>query len=306
MMGYGMASNVRKKMPSSATLYIYDVVEAASRRFKDQFSSFGPIEIVQSSKEAAEKSGTLISMVPTGNDAREVYLNPTTGVIASSPNPDRLILESSTIDVATTQDIAKAITEAGIGTYLDTPVSGGVRGAEAGTLSFFLGYPDDSTQDPLKERIRQTINYMAKAERVSFCGKLGAGLVCKIVNNYIGLSNMVTAAEGMAIGMRYGVDGKTLYKCVKGSSGDSWVMDFAQPAPGVIDWSASSNGFEPLFTPRLCVKDISLGIKMAEDVGIHATMGEVAVKLFSKTDEDPRTKVSHISCGSVIFCNLLI
>lgn len=292
-MGYPMAGNVRKKMPPSATLYIYDVVDAACQRFVQNFKAFGPIEVVHSSREAAERSGTLISMVPTSDNAREVYLDKEKGVIAASTDADRLILECSTIDVRSTQAIGNQITNAALGIYIDTPVSGGVRGAEAGTLSFFCGFPDDPHQNQIKERVSKIISYMATPERINFCGALGTGLVSKIVNNYIGLSNMVVAAEGMAFGIRNGVDGKTLRKCIKGSSGDSWVMDYAQPAPGVIEGSASSNSFQPLFTPRLCLKDLTLGIESARNVGIDASMGEVAANMFSKTNLDPRTKVCH-------------
>lgn len=300
MMGFQMAGNIRKKMPSSSTLYIFDVVEAACQRFIDKFDTFGPIKICRSSKEVAERSKTLITMLPVGDNAREVYLDPKDGIITASADADRLILECSTIDVPTALEIGKAITDAGTGIYIDSPVSGGVRGAEAGTLSFFCGFPTGDTEsDPVAKRIWDTVCYMAASERVNFCGKLGTGLVSKTVNNYIGLSNIIVAAEGMAFGVRHGVDGKILRKCIRGSSGDSWAMDNAQPAPGVIEGSASSNGFQPLFTPRLCVKDVSLGIKAAQDVGIDATMGEVALKMYKRADEDPRTKVSRLV---VCFC----
>ena len=296
-MGYQMAGNVRKKMPPSATLHIYDVTEAPCRRFIDQFSSFGPIKIAQSCKEVAERSKTVISMVPNGKIVKEVYLNQEHGVIAATDDPDRLMLECSTIEVMVTQDIGRQIMSAGKGGYADTPVSGGTAGAEAGTLSFFCGSPGDKESDPIAKRIWDTVCWMGAAERVTFCGQLGSGLVCKIANNYIGLSNQVVAAEGMAFGIRNGVDRKILYRCIRGSSGDSWAMEFAQPAPGVLAHSRSSNGFQPGFSTRLCVKDIALGIQAAQTVGINASMGEMALKAFKTAEEDPRTTVSPPSAN---------
>ena len=293
-MGFQMAGNLRKKMSPSATLHIFDVAGAACEIFVENFGNFGPVKIVGSSKEAAERSKTVISMVPNGQNARQVYLDEENGIIAASKDADRLMLECSTIEVTTTQEIGKEIMNAGTGFYVDTPVSGGVFGAEAGTLSFFCGFSADKESDLLAKRIWGTICWMGAPEKITFCGKLGTGLVSKIVNNYIGLSNIVVAAEGMAFGIRHGVDRNTLHKCMKGSSGDSWIMDNAQPVPGIIPHSASSHGFRPTFAPRMCVKDVSLAIKAAQEAGIDATMGEAALKVFKRTHEDPRTTVSSL------------
>ena len=84
-----------------------------------------------------------------------------------------------------------------------------------------VGYDPILRSDPWGQRIQEVLNQMGAPDRVTFCGGLGTGLVCKTVNNCIGLSNIVTVAEGMAIGVNYGVDKMTLYKCIKGSSGDS-------------------------------------------------------------------------------------
>lgn len=295
-MGFQMAGNVRKKMAESATLHIFDVNNAACQRFVEKFSDFGSIIIASSSREVACSSTTVISMLPMDQHVRAVYLDKEAGVIAAPTDPGRLILECSTIGITTAQEVGEQIQKAGLGTYVDTPVSGGVGGAEAGTLSFFCGHSGAIDTEAVAKRIRHTVAWMGASERIHFCGHLGAGLASKIVNNYIGLSNIAVAAQGMAFGLRHGIDKDILYKCIKGSSGDSWVMDFAQPAPGIVAKCASSNGFRAGFTPRLCVKDITMGIKAAQQVGIDATMGEVAVKMFEKADQDLRTTVSLPFC----------
>ncbi|OQV08479.1 hypothetical protein CLAIMM_12744 isoform 2 [Cladophialophora immunda] len=296
-MGFHMAGNVRKKMEHSATLHIFDVNSAACQHFADKFGDFGPVMIAKSSKEVANNSQTVISMVPMDQHCRAVYLDEETGVIAARADQNRLILECSTISIATAQEIGKAVMEAGRGRYIDTPVSGGVGGAEAGTLSFFCGYPNAADRDTLTQRVKDAVGWMSTAERINFCGFLGAGLVSKIANNYMGLCNLAAAAQGMAFGIRHGMDKEILYRCIKGSSGDSWIFDFSQPVPGVTARSASSNGFRPGFTSRLCVKDISLAIKAAQAVGIDATMGETALKEYMRADQDPRT--TGLDCSSI-------
>ncbi|RVX73587.1 hypothetical protein B0A52_02475 [Exophiala mesophila] len=288
-MGFHMAANVRKKMPSSSTLYVFDVNTEACRRFQTNFASHGPIEIANAAKDLASQSSTVISMVPMDEHARAVYLDPENGVIAASKDPNRLLLECSTINVTTTQDIGRKVFDAGVGTYVDTPVSGGVRGAEAGTLSFFLGYKATDNGDHFSKRILSVVEWMGAADKINFCGDLGLGLVCKITNNYIGLTNIVVAAEGLAFGLRHGVDKGILYKCIKASSGDSWALTFSNPVPGIIPESASSNGFKAGFTSRLCAKDLGLALQAAREVGIRPKMGEISLKYYEEADKDPST-----------------
>lgn len=121
-MGYGMAGNVRKKMPPCGTLFIHDVVRDACDRFVEEFKQFGRIQIVETPKEGADQSSTLITMVPRGANVREVYLE-ATGAVINAIKADRLILECSTIDVQTTRETGQQIRQAGIGNYFDAPVS---------------------------------------------------------------------------------------------------------------------------------------------------------------------------------------
>lgn len=290
-MGFNMAANVRERMASSATLWIFDLNLVACRRFVERFHSFGHIEITTSAKELACRSAVVISMVPMDDHVRTVYLNEHLGIIAATPDKNRLFLECSTIDITTTQEIGRKIIKEAVGTYIDAPVSGGVAGAKAGTLSFFCGCTE--ADEALTRRVKNIVAWMGAPDRINFCGDLGSGLVCKIVNNHIGLSNMVVAAQGMAFGIRHGVDKTKLWQSIKGSSGDSWVMEFAQPVPGIIESSPSSNGFKPGFTTQLCVKDISLGLKAAQEVGIDASMGKAALKIWEKAAKDPHTSVGY-------------
>ncbi|OAP57939.1 hypothetical protein AYL99_08677 [Fonsecaea erecta] len=294
-MGYRMAVNLRKKMDPEATLYVYDVVEAACQLFSDQCSGYGKIVVATSSREVATKCPTLLSIVPMSKHVRQVYLDPENGVIAAPKDRNRLMLECSTIEIKATQDVGREVMAAGAGIYVDTPVSGGARGAEEGTIAFLVGHPGPTEEaGAVAQRIKDVVSFMGRPDRVNFCGSLGAGLVGKIVNNYISINNVLSLAEGMAFGLRYGVDKMTLYNCVKSSSGDSWVLENKNSVPGVIARSPASNNFKATFPARMVIKDLTLGINAAKEVGIDATMGENALKSFQRADQDPRTTVSAI------------
>lgn len=122
-MGWGMAMNIRKKISSKATMYINDVNTSACERFKDETKDHGPVEIVSTAKDAATKSKILISIVPAAEHVRQVYLARDKGVVAAPKDDDRLILECSTIDAQSTREVGKEVMDAGLGRYIDAPVS---------------------------------------------------------------------------------------------------------------------------------------------------------------------------------------
>ena len=122
-MGYGMAANIRKKIPSTSTLYINDVYKPSCEKFLAEFGSYGPIEIMKSAREVAELASTIISIVPAADHVKDVYLNSESGIIAAPPNPARLMLECSTIDAKTARAVGGELLRAKAGVYVDTPVS---------------------------------------------------------------------------------------------------------------------------------------------------------------------------------------
>lgn len=122
-MGYGMATNVRKKISKNSTMYINDINAKACEQFVKECGEYGTIEIVKSAKEAASKSQILISIVPASKHVRQVYLDDENSVIAAPKDENRLILECSTIDAETTREVGDKIMQAGLGRYVDAPVS---------------------------------------------------------------------------------------------------------------------------------------------------------------------------------------
>lgn len=287
-----MALNVRKKMPKTATLYVYDVFMQTCDKFSlmcSEIGELGPVLPVESSKEAATKADTVISMVPGPKDVRTVYLDEERGVIAAPKSDKRLILECSTIDSQTTRDVGKALMDAGLGTYVDTPVSGGSSGAAAGILSFMMGCHETDTH---AARVKGIVGMMGDPKKQFCCGAVGTGLAAKISNNYMSGIINVAMAETMAIGIRSGVDPKVLHDVIMNSSGMSWMAGHKQPVPHVVPEASSSNDYKPGFRVELMIKDLSLGVEAGGITGINPTIANAALETYYKANEDDRCKVS--------------
>lgn len=289
-----MASNLRKKLPSSTTLYVYDINQEVVQRLLTEYGSYGKIEAASSPKDLASKVGTLLSSLPAGAHVRKVYLDAENGVIAAAKSSVRLCIDCSTIEIESTQEIGKTIIDAGVGAFVDATVSGGMWGANAGTLSFMVGHAEPTETDAVGKRIYETLSLVGVPSTIAFCGGLGMGQVAKIAHNYITLGNNLVATEGMAIGLKYGIDKNALFKCIREGTANSWVMGLEQPVPGLVPDAPSSNGYKRAFGPELSVKDLTIGIESAKRVGINPTAGEAAVKAFREVAADPRTHVSFI------------
>jgi 3-hydroxyisobutyrate dehydrogenase len=293
-MGYAMAANIRKKINQSSTLYINDMNASACSRFKDQYSSYGPIEIVTTAREAAENAKVLISIVPGGDDVRKVYLDEADGVVAAKRDDERIMLECSTIDVNTTKEVGKKLQEAGIGIYIDAPVSGGVPAAEAGTLAMLIGHPSPpQTSTSLASRdsrLLTTVSMLGPQSKAFYLDTLGAGLTAKICNNYLSGTVLLATAEALAIGVSHGLDPAALYSVIKNSTGQSWMCDHVMPIPNVQTeyWVPSNTGYRPGFKTQMMLKDLGLGIESANQVGIRPSMAEQALQVWEGAAKDER------------------
>ncbi|KAH3966232.1 hypothetical protein HBI56_092830 [Parastagonospora nodorum] len=287
-MGYAMASNIRKKIPKQSILYINDINASACERFKVEYSSFGPVEIVSTAREAAENAKVLISIVPGGKDVKTVYLDEKTGVIAARKDEGRLMLECSTIDVESTKEVGRKLKEEGLGTYIDAPVSGGVPAAEAGTLSMLIGAPPP---DPTS-LLPSTLSLLGTPSKFFYLHTLGAGLTAKISNNYLSGTILLATAEALAIGVKHGLDPAALYSVIKNSTGQSWMCDHVLPIPNVQTeyWVPSNSGYKPGFKTQMMLKDLGLGIEGARQVGVEPSMAVAAMKVWEKAAEDERCR----------------
>lgn len=285
-----MASNLRKRLPAATILQVCDLRSELCQQLVTDFGQFGNIEVVASPKELVTSCQTVLSSLPSSAAVKDVYLNETTGVIAAPHDAGRLIIECSTIEIETTQSIGRRIIDASVGFFVDATVSGGAHGAKLGTLSFMVGHPTSS--DTAGARILDVLSLVGVPDTIVFCGGLGMGQAAKIAHNYVCIANVLVATEGMALGIKYGVDKQALWKCMTDGAANSWVMHYEQPVPGLVDTSPSSHGYRRQFAASLGLKDLRIANDAARKVGLDPSAGQLAFDAFQKVHDDPRTRVS--------------
>lgn len=147
---------------------------------------------------------------------------------------------------------------------------------------------EGDSDDNIATRICHVLTMMGQSQKLFWCERLGAGLAAKISNNYISCTSLLVIAEAMAIGTREGIDPKLLHQIIHHSSGQSFMADHVNPAPGAVPHAPSSNNWKLGFKTQMMIKDIGLGVDAAKRVGIAPTMAEAAIEVWKKAAEDPR------------------
>jgi 3-hydroxyisobutyrate dehydrogenase len=217
----------------------------------------------------------IITMLPAGREVRAVY-GGAGGLIEAAP-PGALLIDCSTIDVATAREMAAAAREAGIA-MLDAPVSGGVGGAAAATLTFMVGGEAESV-----ERARPILEAMGK--RIVHAGDAGAGQAAKICNNMILGISMIAVAEAFVLGEKLGLSHQALFDVASTSSGQCWSLTTYCPVPGPVPSSPANRGYAPGFTAAMMLKDLELARGVAAEAGAAAELGAHAAELYRRFAE---------------------
>ncbi|MDZ4095007.1 MAG: 3-hydroxyisobutyrate dehydrogenase [Paracoccaceae bacterium] len=225
------------------------------------------VQAAASAAEAAQAADVVITMLPNGAILRRVADQ----VIPAMP-AGAVFCDCSTVDVASARDVAALATRAGLGA-LDAPVSGGVGGATAGTLTFMVGGTADSFA-------RVTPLFDVMGQKAVHCGASGAGQAAKICNNMILGVTMIATCEAFALADKLGLDRQKMFDVVSTSSGYSWVMNAYCPAPGVGPKSPADNGYKPGFAADLMLKDLRLSQQAAESADADTPMGQLAATLY--------------------------
>jgi len=222
---------------------------------------------------AASGADVVISMLPNGAILRAVADEVIPAMTAGA-----VLCDCSTVDVDSARAVADQAAAAGLGA-LDAPVSGGIGGAAAGTLTFMVGGPDAAfaTVAPLFDIMGQ---------KAVHCGASGAGQAAKICNNMILGVTMIATCEAFALADKLGLDRQRMFDVVSTSSGYSWSMNAYCPAPGVGPSSPADNGYKPGFAAELMLKDLRLSQQAAESADAETPMGELAAALYTRFVEE--------------------
>jgi len=237
--------------------------------------------------EAVDGADVVFTMLPKGEHARAVYLGEA-GVLARA-DTRTLLVDSSTIDIASAQALHDAAAAAGF-RFVDAPVSGGMSGAKAATLTFMIGGEAGAVADAT-EYIRPM------AANIIPTGGATTGQAAKICNNLMLFINLASTAEGAVLAERLGLDKQVFWDIASVSSGDSWALRTWYPVAGVVPTAASNNGFAPTFTTELANKDIGLAISAARDTGTPLALGEHVQQLFQRLIDSGQ---SGMDCSAIV------
>ena len=225
------------------------------------------IKIVSTSKECVSNSDVVITMLPNGEILKSVA-----NKIIQHMRHGSIFLDCSTVDVESAKSVAEISENYGI-IPLDAPVSGGIGGAEAGTLTFMVGGPMEGFN-----RAKKLFDIMG--QKAVHCGNSGNGQAAKICNNMILGATMIATCEAFSLADKLGLERKSMFDVVSTSSGYSWSMNAYCPAPGIGPNSPSDNNYIPGFSSDLMLKDLTLSQIAAEAVDADTPMGNLAMKLY--------------------------
>jgi 3-hydroxyisobutyrate dehydrogenase len=226
---------------------------------------------MESAKVAVARAEIVVTMLPSGKEVRELYLEP--GGIIDSANPGALLIDSSTIDVATARDAAASADAKGLA-MVDAPVSGGVGGAQGGTLTFMVGGSDTAF-----ERARPILEVMGKT--IVHAGGAGNGQAAKICNNMILGVSMIAVSEAFVLAEKLGLDAQKLFDISSKSSGQCWSLTSYCPVPGPVPTSPANRDYQAGFTAAMMLKDLRLAKEAAQAVEARAPLGAGAAAIYS-------------------------
>ena len=223
-----------------------------------------------SAVEAANGVDIVITMLPAGREVRDVYLG--SGGVLAAADAQSLLIDSSTIDVETARSVAAAAERKGVA-MLDAPVSGGVGGAQAATLTFMVGGPEAGFA-----RARPVLETMGRT--IVHAGRSGNGQAAKICNNMMLGISMIGVSEAFLLADSLGLDRQKLFDISSKSSGQCWALTSYCPVPGPVPTSPANRDYEAGFTAAMMLKDLKLAQEAARAAGTTTPLGAEAAALY--------------------------
>jgi 3-hydroxyisobutyrate dehydrogenase len=264
-MGGGMAANLVK---AGHEVRAFDLAaEALDKAKGNGCETFGTV------REAVQGVEAVVSMLPNGAIVEQVY---TADVIGQAP-AGALLLDCSTIDVATARKVSELAGEAGYA-MVDAPVSGGIAAANGGTLTFMVGGSAEAFA-----RAQDVLNPMAKA--VIHAGEAGSGQVAKMCNNMLLAVHMIGTCEALALAEKAGLSMQKFYEISSKSTGYNWSLNDYTPAPGVGAASPADNDYQGGFASALMLKDLRLAMAAAAEAGAKVPLGKHAADIYKAFNE---------------------
>lgn len=226
--------------------------------------------------EAAAAGEIVITMLPAGPQVREVYLG--AGGVLATARSGALLIDCSTIDVETARAVAAAAADTRF-SMLDAPVSGGVAGAEAGTLTFMVGGDPEvfARAEPVLGAMGRTIVH---------AGPAGNGQAAKICNNMMLAVSMIAVCEGFSLAERLGLSAQTLFDITAKSTSQCWALTSYCPVPGPVPASPANRGYTPGFTAAMMLKDLRLAQQAAGATAAPTPLGAAAANLYQLFVDD--------------------
>jgi 3-hydroxyisobutyrate dehydrogenase len=264
-MGLPMAGNL---VNAGYSVRGFDPVPAAREAAGDK-----GIHVAATGAEAVAGADVVITMLPNGTLVKECY-----GEVMPTANKGALFIDSSTIAVDDARAVHAYAAERGFA-QLDAPVSGGVKGAVAGTLAFMVGGEAEAldTARPVLE---------AMAGKIIHCGASGAGQAAKLCNNMLLAVQQIAVGEAFVLAEKLGLSAQSLFDVVTGATGNCWAVHTNCPVPGPVPTSPANNEFKPGFATALMNKDLGLAMDAVASTGASAPLGSHAAQIYARFAEE--------------------
>jgi 3-hydroxyisobutyrate dehydrogenase len=234
-------------------------------------------QVFDSGADAVAEADVVITSLPNGTIVKAVYAE-----ALPAAREGTLFIDTSTISVDDAREIHAQATERGLA-QLDAPVSGGVKGATAGTLAFMVGGEDEAV-----ERARPVLEPLAG--KIIHCGAPGTGQAAKLCNNMVLAVQQIAAGEAFVLAEKLGLSAQALFDVITGATGNCWAIHTNCPVPGPVPTSPANNDFKPGFATALMNKDIGLAMDAVNSTGSSAPLGSHAAEIYAKFAADHADK----------------
>lgn len=264
-MGGPMAANLAA---AGHTVRGFDPVPAVA-----ELAAEKGVQLFDTAAAAATEGDVVITMLPNGEIVKRCYAEVLPAAAAGA-----LFIDSSTISVDDARQVSFLAAEHGFA-QLDAPVSGGVKGAVAGTLAFMIGGDEEAVT-----RGRPVLEPMAG--KIIHCGATGAGQAAKVCNNMVLAAQQIVIGEAFVLAEKLGLSAQSLFDVITGATGNCWSVHTNCPVPGPVPTSPANNDFKPGFATALMNKDLGLAMDAVSSTGSSAPIGTHAAEIYAKFAED--------------------